>query len=102
MSRTIGDAAALYEPSRIANIKDLARISVDAVIETKTYGEGEDAFTIDVITVDEVDHRVPVSVLGQLQALALSKDIEPFKFFKVLRVGTTIQDTKYTVVPLYD
>jgi hypothetical protein len=102
MSRTIGQAADEYEPSKIMNIKDLARVSIDAVIETKTYGEDADAFTIDVITVDEVDYRVPVSVLGLLQAMVGNEDIKPFKFFKVLRTGETMQDTKYSIVPLYD
>ena len=100
--RTIGQAASEYEPSKIGNIQDLPRVSVDAVIVTKTYGKGEDAFTIDVIIEDGIDHRVPVSVLGQIQALVESEDIEPFKFFKVLKVGTKMEDTKYTVVPLYD
>ena len=102
LNKTIGMAAYEYEASKIMNIADLARISVNDVIETKTYGKGEDEFTIDVIVVDKVDHRVPVSVVAQLQALGLKEDVEPFEFFRVLKVGSTIQDTKYTVVPLYD
>ena len=102
MSKTIGMAATEYEASKIMNIADLARVSVSDEIETKTYGSGENEFTVNVIVVDKVDYRVPVSVLGQLQALTLKDDVAPFEFFRVLKVGSTMQDTKYTVVPLYD
>lgn len=102
MSRTIGQAADEYTPAKIGNIAELARVATSDVVETKTYGEGAGAFTIDVIVVDGVDYRVPVSVLGQLKVLTLAEDVKPFEYFRVLKVGTTIQDTKYTVIPLYD
>lgn len=102
MSRTIGQAASEYESKKIGNIVDLSRVSVDDIIESKTYGEGSGAFTINVIVVDDVDYRVPVSVLGLLQAMEATEDIKPFKFFKVLRTGTAMEDTKYSIVPLYD
>ena len=95
-TRSLKDNAVAYVPRRVGNIADLERISVDILVERKTYGTDEDAFTIDVISVDEKDYRLPVSVIAQLHALMV---VESFEFFKVVKTGTTMKDTKYTVIP---
>ena len=103
MGQNLRAAAAEYEPSKIGNVADLARVSLDEVdIETKTYSEGEKAFTINVIVVDGVDYRFPVSVLGQLQALMNDESVPAFEYFRVLKTGSTMQDTKYSVSPFFD
>ena len=95
-TRSLRDSAINYVPRRVGNIADLERISVDIPVERKTYGAGNDAFTIDVVTVDEEDYRLPVSVVAQLQALMA---VESFEFFKVVKTGITMKETKYTVIP---
>ena len=103
MAKSLRAAAAEYEPSKIGNVADLMSVSLDEVeIETKTYGDGEKAFTIDVIVVDGVDYRFPVSVLGQLQALMNDEKVADFENFRVVKTGTGINGTKYSVSPFFD
>lgn len=103
MENSLRAAAEQYEPSKVGNIADLSRIGIDEVgLERKTYGEGDNAFTIDVITVDGEDYRVPISVVAQIQSLIKNKDIPDFTHFNVMKAGTTMKDTKYTVIPLAD
>lgn len=103
MARSLRVAAEQYEPQKVGNIAELARVSLDEVdLVTKTYGDGDNAFTIDVITIDGDDYRVPVSVVAQIQSLVQNKDIPDFNYFNVLKTGTTMKDTKYTVIPLTD
>ena len=101
MAKSLRMAADQYEPSKVRNIAELATIGIDEVeLERKSYGEGGNAFTIDVITIRNEDYRVPVSVVAQIHSLLGDKDIPDFTHFKVLKTGTTMKDTKYTVVPL--
>ena len=94
-------AAQEYEAKTTKLVSDLEKVSVDMDIEQRTYKEGEpEEYTVDVITVDGEDYRVPASVLKQLQLHLDEKNSPNLKHFKVLRQGTGIKDTKYTVIPL--
>lgn len=103
MAKSLRHAAEEYEPTKVGNIAKLSRIALDEVeLETKTYGTGDNAFTINVITVGDEDYRIPVSVIAQLRSLMVDEDVPDFTHFNVIKTGTTMKDTKYTVIPLTD
>lgn len=98
------DAANNYEEmQKLGNIADLECVEISEEMEEKTYGEGEKAFTNVVITRDagtdtEKDYRIPKTVLGALKVQL--RENPDLKKFKVVKEGTTVNDTKYFVIPL--
>jgi len=98
---SLKEASLIYEEKTITkNIADLQEISLkECELEVRTYTRTDGTtFNIDVITVEGVEHRVPKSVLGGIQAiLSVKPDMDKFR---VVRKGTTKDDTEYTVVPL--
>ena len=99
--QTLDNAAMLYEKKTTLNIADLEEVPVNVDVENKTYKEGTpEEFSILVAKVGDHEYRVPSSVLAQLQALLLDKRTKTMKKFKVLKTGHTMNDTKYTVIPL--
>jgi len=95
----IKDTAKATEINLIKNISELKKVSVDLDVteSTETTKDGED-YTISKITVEDVEYRVPITVLMQLKVLL--EDDDSIKFFKVLKTGEGKTGTKYTVVPL--
>lgn len=85
-------------------ISDLKEVNVDMDLKDDEYSfkdkvTKEDKKIIQkVITVDGVDYRVPTTVIQQLKVLLT--DNPNIKKFKVIRSGTTKDDTKYLVIPV--
>lgn len=96
---SIKEAAKEYEPNTFKNVSVLESIDVDAEVkeEKKQNSEGED-YTVKYIEVDGEKYRVPFTVLRDLKSILTKKP--DLKSFCVSRVGTTKEDTKYTVIPL--
>lgn len=93
------ETAEAYEPPKTKNIADLKLVMVDEEIVTKEFQDKEGkTFSVNVITIDGEDYRVPTSVLKQLKVIIEEKP--GMASFKVKRTGTTINDTVYTVIPL--
>ena len=96
---TIGDYAKNYEAQSTKNISDLKEVDVNLQLEDR---EGMDSkgipFRYKVIVVNNIDYRVPSSVIGNLKAILLKKP--DLKKFSVAKQGTTKDDTRYTVIPL--
>lgn len=92
------EAAKEYEPATTANIADLEKVSTQEDIVEKTYKEGtDDEFKIKVITLKDVDYRVPNTVLASLKSIAEEKP--DLQTFKVKKNGEGLKTT-YTVIPL--
>ena len=93
------DAAIAYESTAATkNIADLDSVSLEIDMIPKVFKEGQsDEYTQDVIAIDGEDYRVPKTVQAQLKTM-IEAGIE-FKTFNVVRMGTGISDTVYTVIP---
>ena len=96
---SIKDYAKTYEPPKIKNISDLSEVSVNVEFyDDGKGGQGDKAFTYFYILIDGEEYRVPGSVITQLKDQHSGNP--NMTKFKVVRKGTTKEDTKYTVVPL--
>lgn len=96
------DTANNFKETKIGVISDLESVEVTEELREKAYGDGEKAFTANVITRgagtdDEKDYRVPKTVIANLQAIL--KDNPDIKSFKVIKTGEGM-NTSYTVVPM--
>lgn len=100
------DYAKDFEPaSKTKNIADLKEVSTDIDLIDDEF-EVTDKITKQVknvkqkvIVVDGEQYRVPNSVIGQLKVLL--EDNPGLKRFKVKKSGTTMDDTRYQVIPLF-
>jgi len=100
---TIGEAADKYQPStKTMNIADLDRVSIEMQIEEDSFeftkNDETKVVTQEVIVIDEIKYRIPVTVKQQLKVLM--EDNPELKFFKVKKSGNTKDDTRYQVIPL--
>ena len=94
-----------YEPtSKRKNIADLKEVSTDIDLVDDEF-EITDKVTKQkkvvqqkVIVVDGEKYRVPASVIAQLKIVL--EDSPTCKKFKVKKSGTTMDDTRYQVIPL--
>lgn len=94
-----------FEPtSKTKNIADLKEVSTDVELIDDEF-EITDKMTKQiktvkqkVIVVDGEQYRVPNSVIGQLKVVL--EDNPNCKKFKVKKTGTTMDDTRYQVIPL--
>lgn len=95
----LSDAAKAYEPTTATKvISDLDSVSLQVDMIPKVFKEGQvDEYTQDVITIDGEDYRVPKTVQAQLKTMIESG--VKFDTFEVVRTGTTMSDTVYTVIP---
>ncbi|MBU1235069.1 MAG: hypothetical protein KKC77_19450 [Proteobacteria bacterium] len=102
---TLNEYAKGYEPAaKTKNIADLKEVSTGLELEDDEF-EITDKNTKQpktvkqkVITVDGEKYRVPNSVIQQLKVIL--EDNPECKKFKVKKSGTTIDDTRYQVIPL--
>ena len=90
--------------SKTKNIADLKEVSMDIELIDDEF-EVTDKITKQVktvkqkvIIVDNEQYRVPNSVIGQLKVVL--EDNPNCKKFKVKKTGTTMDDTRYMVIPL--
>jgi len=95
---SIRESAKSYESPSTKNICELKSVNTEMDIreETFTTKDGEN-FTVNIITVDGEDYRIPNSVLKSLRDILEEKpDVTKFK---VVKKGEGMQ-TSYTVVTL--
>ena len=94
----LSEEASNYVAPETKNIADLERVSVNLDIEPRTYKEGTPkVFTVKVVVVDEIEYRVPETVLKQLKAILETRP--DTKEIKVNRAGSGM-NTSYTTIPL--
>lgn len=96
---TLKESAQAYiDTARTKNIADLAKVSVILNVESKTLKDknGEE-FTIDYVTIDDEQYRVPKTVFKALKIML--EDNPSLAFFRVKKTGYGL-DTEYTVIPL--
>ena len=95
---TLREEAQAYEPKETKNIADLDKVNTELDIKDKTVNEGQkDEFSYRYIVVDDVEYRVPTSVLKQLKAQLEAKP--DATEFKVNKTGEGLK-TEYTVILL--
>ena len=84
-----------FEQNQTRNIADLDKVKIDSELLPRTYKESTpEEFTINVISVEGVDYRVPNSVISDLKAILETRpDVE---FVKVTKSGAGLQ-TRYRV-----
>ena len=93
-----------YEPtSKTKNISDLQQVStdLDLVDDEFEFEKNGETKTVKqkVVVVEGEQYRVPVSVITQLKVLL--EDNPTLKTIKVKKSGTTMDDTKYQVIPVF-
>ena len=95
---SIKDFAKAYEPQKMKLISDLDSVKASMEFTTEIRKDREDKeYTVNFIVVEEVEYRVPISVVEQLKGIIDAKpDLETFK---VIKTGTGM-NTKYQVIPL--
>jgi len=95
----LGEEALNYKPgSKTKVISDLKEVSTDLDLIDDEFDYDGKTIKQKVIVVEDEKYRVPITVIQQLQVIL--KDNPEVKKFKVLKSGTTKDDTKYTVVPI--
>ena len=101
----ISEYAQGYEPTATTkNIADLKEVSVDLELEDDEFEFKDKNNQVKnvkqkVVIVEGESYRVPVSVIQQLKVIL--EDNPNMKKFKVKRSGTTKDDTRYQVIPIF-
>ncbi len=98
---SLREASLAYEEKGTTkNISELEMVKLDdCQLEERSFERSDGTpFSVEVISIDGVEYRVPKTVKKGIQAcLSVKPDM---KKFKVVRSGTTKDDTSYTVVPM--
>jgi len=98
MNQTLKESATNYVAPTTKNISELEKIQIDIELLD---GEGTDKdgkpFKYKYIVQNNEEYRVPLTVIGQIQAIL--KKMPNTKFITVTRQGTTKTDTRYQVMP---
>ena len=95
---SIGEEAKAYEPQRMKNIADLEAVSVKQEFHKATRKDKDKKdYNVSFIIIEGEEHRVPNSVLEQLQTMMQEKP--DMTTFKVTKKGEGL-NTSYQVVPL--
>lgn len=103
---SIKDEAMNFTPTNTLNISDLAKVSTDLELVKDSFEitdkvtKEQKTVNQEVVIVEDIKYRCPVSVKQQLKVLL--EDNPALKFFKVKRTGTTMEDTRYQVIPLME
>jgi hypothetical protein len=95
--KSLKEVAKAYESHSVGNIADLPKVSTDLVVEDREGVNEGKTFSYQVIVVDDMEYRVPASVLKSLKAIL--EDNPDLKTFKVKKTGEGM-NTAYTVIPL--
>ena len=99
---TLGEFADKYvapTKEKTMNIADLPKVStkLELIDDNWTNKEGK-LVEQQVVVIDKVKYRVPKTVLEQLQTIR--KFAPDLQYFKVTKIGTTRDDTRYKVEPV--
>lgn len=94
----IKEFAKSYEPQKMKLISDLESVKANIEFTTEVRKDREDKeYTVNFVVVEEIEYRVPISVVEQLKGIIEAKpDLETFK---VIKTGTGM-NTKYQVISL--
>lgn len=97
----IKESAQAYKPQQTKNIADLEKIPVDLEVLPKSFetldADGNTKIVeYNAVIVNEVEYRIPNSVLRDLKVL-IAEDAD-LQFFKVIKTGEGLKTT-YTVIP---
>ena len=94
---TLAEQARAYVPPQTRNIADLDLVNTDVEVKHKIVSEGTaDEFSYNYVVVEEIEYRVPNSVLKQLKA---QMEANPELItFSVNKEGSGL-NTEYTVIP---
>jgi hypothetical protein len=94
---SLKETAKAYVPPQTKNIADLDIVQTTLDLKTKVVNEGTpEEFSYDYIVVDEIEYRVPKSVIKQLKAqLEANPSLEAFQ---VTYEGEGL-NREYTVIP---
>jgi len=102
---TLNEFAKDFEPaSKTKNIADLKEVSTDIDLIDDEFETTDKVTKIvkvvkqKVIVVNKEKFRVPNSVIAQLKVIL--EDNPTLKKFKVKKSGTTMDDTRYQVIPI--
>jgi len=102
----ISEYAKDYVPQQTTkNIAELKEVSVDIEIEDDEFEFTDKKTNVaktvkqKIIIVEGESYRVPISVIQQLKVLL--EDNPSLKKFKVKKAGTTKDDTRYQVIPVF-
>lgn len=95
---SIGQAADEVISAKVKNVADLQKVDINEEIykEKKQNSKGQD-YVIYFIKRNEESYRIPYTVLETLKGLRKQMTVNSFR---VLKTGTTKDDTKYTVTIL--
>jgi len=103
---TIAEASKEYTSSQTQNIADLDKVSTDLELVSdefeftdRTTGLPKKV-TQEVVIIDDIKYRCPVTVKQQLKVIL--EDNPELKFFKVKKTGEGKDNTKYQVIPLME
>jgi len=91
---SLREEAQNYEAPSMKNITDLEVVSLDQPVMEVEKGKGEDAFTVDVMVINNEEYRVPKSVLNEIKLML--KNFPDAKTVKVTKSGTGMS-TRYRV-----
>jgi len=95
---TISQFATAFEQSKMKNIADLDIVKTDLEITDETRQDSDNReYNVKFLTINNVEYRVPPSVLEQLKAVLESKPA--LKTFQVKKTGEGLA-TKYQVIPI--
>lgn len=98
MTRLKDAAKAYVQTAAVKVISDLDSVSLEIDMIPTVFKKGEeDEYTQDIIIVDDEQYRVPKTVQAQLKTM-IDANVK-FESFNVVRTGTTMSDTVYTVIP---
>lgn len=87
-----------YVAKTTKNITELEKVSVELETKEEEYTDKDGKpFSVKVISVNNEDYRVPITVLMQLKEQIAS--LPGLKYFRVTSHGTGM-NTRYTVIPL--
>lgn len=95
------ETAKEYVPKTTLLISDLKEVSIDCEVLDGEYIDENPikSFKYKYILIDDVEYRVPLSVIAQLQILIEDEQTKDIKTFKVIKTGENLK-TKYQVVKL--
>jgi len=99
---TLREAAEAYEPKKTANIADLEKFDISEPMEEREGKDKDgDSFKYHVLVRDNVDYRVPNTVLETIKGIlaAAAKRDKKVSTFAVEKTGEGM-GTKYQVISL--
>lgn len=105
MNQTLGEIAQDYKSKATKNIADLSEVSTtlevfdDSFEVTDKVTKQQKIVNQKIVCINNVNYRIPVSVLQQLKVLL--DDNKNLKKFKVKKSGEGLDGTRYQVIPLY-